>query len=73
MQVKALDHIEDVSQIPEPDGNGGYTLRTIVTQMTAGETYELDDAQAKRLKDKGLVSDDLNSPLLSHLIPSERT
>lgn len=68
MQVKALDEIEDVNQVQRPDGNGGFHHpETIVTALKPGQVVDLPDDQAQRLLARGLVSQDMDAPLLPHL------
>ncbi len=69
MQVKALDHVEDTNQIQLPDGNGGFLpAQSVLTVLEAGSIYDLPDDQAGRLIARGLVSEDLEAPLLPHLV-----
>lgn len=68
MQVKALDHIEDVNQHAEPDGNGGFSVQTVITRLDAGQVVDIPEDQAKRLIARGLVSEDLDASLLPHLL-----
>lgn len=71
MKVKAVDNIHFVRQVPEEDGEGGFRLRSEVTDYKAGEVYDLADPIAKKLLTAGYVSEDLDAPIKDHLLPAK--